>query len=60
MTKRGIIHTVEDQEVDIPESWNNCTGVMSDKAKCTINSFILCLWSQRQHLLPCAYSSYIL
>lgn len=59
MTERDIIHMVEDQEVDIPESWNNRTGVMSDKAKCTINSFILCLWSQRQQLLPCAYSSYI-
>lgn len=47
---------VEDQEVDIPES----SGVMSDKAKCAINNFILCLCSQRQHLLLCAYSSHIL
>lgn len=45
ITKRGVIHTVEDQRVDIPKSWNNCTGVISNKAKCTINSFILCLWS---------------
>lgn len=28
-----------------PKSWNNYTGVMSNKAKCTINSFILCLWN---------------
>lgn len=52
MTKLGIIHTMEDQRVDTPKSWNNCTGVMSNKAKCTINSFILCLRSRDSGCFP--------
>lgn len=52
MTKLGIIHTVEDQRVDTPKSWNNYTGVMSNKAKRTINSFILCLRSRDSGCFP--------
>lgn len=48
VTNWGIIHTEEDHSADIPESWNNCSRVISDKAKYAIHCSVLWCCSHRR------------